>query len=113
MAAAGAYRDMVDIQQDSSADGAAQEDFTGAPLYKDVPCEIEATGGAEKIRGRQLEAGVDYVVRMHHLPDIEPKMRLMVTGGIYKDLALNIKSIAPRLFRGRALSMELDCSSKL
>lgn len=112
MAGAGRYRDLVDIQIDVSTNDSTQEDFSGV-LFADVPCQIEAVGGIEQIRGRQIEAGVEYVVEMHYLEGVEPTMRLLVKGGMYDGKSLNISHVLPKLFKGQAQKMELFCDSKV
>ena len=104
---AGMYRDLADIQKDVSSDGAAA-DFSGT-LMTNVPCKIEATGGNESYRGRQLEAHVDYVVEMQNIPGIKPDMRLNVIGGQYAGTILNISHVLPSVFRGRALTLDVYC----
>lgn len=73
------YRDLVDIQQDSSADGEA-ENFTGKPLLENVPCEIRTVSGDESFRGRQIEAHLTHVVEMHDYPGVVSTMRLVDRG---------------------------------
>lgn len=105
----GQLRDIVDIQQDTSADGASAEDFSGDPLFADVPCKITLIGGDESYRGRQLEAHVSAVVEMHDLPGIKPTMRLDVTGGFCDGRVFNIQSVRPKDYDGRVPMLELYC----
>lgn len=109
----GRYRDLVNVQRDGGTDDNPQPSFTTI-VYRDVPCEISAVGGGEKIRGRQIEAGVDYVVEMHQLEDLtSPEYRLYVTGGPYLGRILNIVRILPTTFRGRASKVLIDCKEKV
>lgn len=106
----GTFRDRGIIRPDTRATNDPQPSYTTA-LYSDVPCEIAAVGGVETFRGRQLEAGVDYVVTCHYLPNVEPTMQFEVTGGIFDGRLLNIARILPQVNRGRATLMDLYCSS--
>lgn len=106
----GRFRDMVNVQQDSSAAGNPVEDFSGTALYESVPCDIRVISGDETYRGRQLEAHISAVVEMQYLENITPKMRLSVTGGIMNGRTLNIVEVRPvDLDRGRAPKLELYC----
>lgn len=110
MAGFGAYRDMVDVQQDSSSDGTATPDYSGTPLYQDVPCNVHVISGDETYRGRQLEAHINAVVEMHLLPNITPSMRLSVVAGHMNGRTLNVAYVRPvDMERGRIPKLELYC----
>lgn len=103
------YRDIVDILPDSSTGDAPQPSYT-TTLYRDVPCEIRAVGGGERYRGRQIEAGIDYVVEMHALDQFtNPRAILYVKGGPFVGRTLNVTRILPSVFDGRAPKMVIDC----
>lgn len=87
-----AYRDLVDIQRDVSADGNPIPDHS-ANLYRMVPCQITTTAGDETFRGRQLEARTSHVVECHYLPNITPAMRCVVRGGLHTGRNLNITAV--------------------
>ena len=106
---AGALKDRCDIQQDGSADDNPHADWTGTPLVRNWPCDIQAVGGDESYRGRQLEAKVDYVVECRMVDAVTSQMRLSVTGGIHKGKTLNIDHI--RDFNDRkGRRLELYCT---
>lgn len=103
---AGTLKDRCDIQQDSSTDDNPAQVWTGTPLVRNWPCAIQAVGGDESYRGRQLEAKVDYMVECRMVDSITSRMRLSVTGGVHKGKTLNIDHI--REFndrKGRRLEM--------
>lgn len=104
----GKYRDLVDVQRNVAPVGTPTPDYSES-VYSKVPCEIESIGGNESYRGRQLEAHVDYVVKMHNLDGIQPDMRLKVTGGTFKGSELNIGNVRPANYRGKSLELELFC----
>lgn len=107
------YRDMVDVQRDTGPDDNPQPSFT-TTVYRDVPCEIRPVAGGERIRGRQIEGAVEYVVEMHQLDDLtSPEYRLSVTGGFHRGKVLNIKRILPTVFNGRAIKLVIDCTERL
>lgn len=103
------FRDLVNVQQDSSAAGNPVPDYSGSALYSDVACDITTVAGDETYRGRQLEAHVSHVVLMQYMPSVTPKMRLLVTGGILSGSVLNIVSVRPKDYDGRAPKLELYC----
>lgn len=106
----GRFRDMADIQQDSSTDDNPAEDFTGAPLYEGVPCDITAVSGGESFRGRAIEEDIDYIVELHALPNVVSKMSLNITGGIHAGKVLNINATKYMdATDGRLPKLELDC----
>lgn len=109
----GHFRDMVDIQQDSSTDDNPAEDFSEAALYSSVPCDITAVSGGEKFRGRSIEEDINYIVEMHNLPNVVTRMRLNVTGGIHVGKVLNIHATKYMdSTDGRLQRLELDCINK-
>ena len=105
------FRDMVDIQQDSSAEGNPEEGFTGSPFLARVPCEIRTISGDETFRGRQLTAGNSHVVHMHYYPGIKTRMRLLCRGRLDGRI-LNITDVRELDMdeRGRRKLLELYCS---
>ena len=105
------FRDMVDIQQDQSADGSPQEDFSGTPFLARVPCEIKTISGDETFRGRQLTANTNHVVTMPHYPGIRTRMRLLCRGRLDGRI-LNITDVRELDLdeRGRRRLVELYCS---
>lgn len=106
----GRFRDVVDIQQDGSAEGSPTPSYSGAPLYESVPCKIKPISGDESYRGRQLEAHLSAVVEMQYLEGVLPTMRLYVRAGIMAGRTLNIVHVRPLdLDRGRAPKLELYC----
>ena len=106
------YRDTVTIEQDSSANGTAEPDYTGAPLMSAVPCEIRTIGGDTSYRGRMLEARTTHVVECQWIDGVTPTMRLNVTGGIHAGHVLNISSTRIIEGRGRARKLELYCEER-
>lgn len=84
-----AYRDLIDIQRDVSADGNPIPDHSST-IYRSVPCQITTTAGDETFRGRQLEARTSHVIECCWLPDITPAMRCVVRGGLHAGKNLNI-----------------------
>ena len=107
-----AYRDTVTIQQDSSAGGTAEPDYSGAALIDGVPCKITTIGGDTTYRGRMLEARTSHVVEMQYYAGITPTMRLYVTGGIHVGSYLNITSVRVVDRSGKARKLELYCDEK-
>lgn len=106
----GLMRDMVDIEKDVSADGTPIPDYSGADLWKSVPCDIVPTGGDETYKGRQLEARTAYVVTLQYIDGVLPNMRLRVTGGLYAGRLLNIANVRPiDVARGQTRKLELYC----
>lgn len=102
----GTLKDRVNIQRDTSTDDTPQQVWTGTPLVTNYPCSIQAVGGDESYRGRQLEGHVDYVVEGRFTDGVTCKMRLYVTSGFHKAKTLNIDNV--REFRdqkGRRLEM--------
>jgi head-tail adaptor len=74
------YRDLVDIQQDSSAAGSPDPDYSGIPFMRSVPCSIMTKSGDETFRGRQLEAHLSHVIEMRMYPGVKAMMRLIDRG---------------------------------
>lgn len=104
-----AYRDMVDIQRDTSADGNPIPEHVTA-LYRAVPCQITTTAGDETFRGRQLEARTSHVIECHYLRGILPSMRAVVRGGLYEGRTLNITAVKPLdQTRGQVAKLWLYC----
>jgi len=88
----GQYRERVRIEQDNSAAGDPDPDYTGTPLAADVPCKIISVSGEETFRGRQLDPSVNYVVEMWQMDGVTPDMRVAVTsGGVYVGNTLDIR----------------------
>lgn len=106
----GAYRDAVDIQCDTRAVGSQVPNYSGAPLYRSVPCKIEWTSGNETYRGRKLESRTDCVVEMHQLDGIDTTMRLHVTSGQFAGKSLNISHVLPMVYRGFAQTIGIYCT---
>lgn len=105
-----AFRDIVNLRDDSATGDNPNPDYTGAAFAKGVPADIEAVGGGETIRGRQIEGNIKYVVTMRYRDDVTQTTRVEVAGGIYKDKILNVVKINPRRDRGRPPLLELDCT---
>jgi hypothetical protein len=107
-----AYRDTVTIQQDSSANGSAEPNYSGTAFMESVPCKIQTIGGDTSYRGRMLEARTSHVVELQHISGVTPTMRLYVTGGIHNGSYLNIGSIRVVEGHGRARKLELYCEAR-
>ena len=106
----GEYRDIVDIEQPSEADGDPIPAFSGQDKLPGVPCNIVMTGGSETFKGRGIEPTANHVVEMHYYPEITPRMRLVVKGGIFAGRTLNVAAVIPiDMDRGRARKLQLDC----
>lgn len=102
----GLLKDRVDIQQDSSTDDNPQQVWTGTAHVSNYPCHIQAIGGDESYRGRQLEGHVDYVVSGRYTAGVTSEMRLYVTSGFHSGKTLNIDNVREiKDQRGRRLEM--------
>lgn len=106
------FPDRADIQQDSSADGESDEDFSGEPFKKGVPGKVIDTGGDETFRGRQIEAHISHVYECRYFPGIKPTMRLKMTAGIYKDQILNIEFVKVIRDQGKMPKQWLYCKQE-
>ena len=103
---AGALKDRANIQQDTSTDDSPAQVWTGTPLVTNYPCHIQAVGGDESYRGRQLETHVDYVVEGSFTDGVTSKMRLYVTSGFHKAKTPNIDHVREiKDQKGRRLEM--------
>ncbi len=107
------FRDLIDIQQDSSDDGESLAEFDGTPLYRNVPCDITTVSGSETFRGRQIEAGLSHVVELQYMENILPTMRANVIGGTLSGRVLNITHVVPLDFNGRARKLQLFCREQV
>lgn len=103
------YRDMISITADAKAINVPDPDYSGDPLYDDVPCKISNVSGLETVRGRQLQAECTHLVELHYLPDIEPTMRISVTGGVFNGRTLGITAIREIDEDGKPQRLELSC----
>lgn len=83
----------VNILKDSSADGDEAPVYTGENFATSVPAEIESVSGQETYRGRQLEAGVNYVVRMRYLAGLLPTMRVVPADGPFNALTFDVRYV--------------------
>lgn len=107
------YRDMIDIYERSEADGEPIPTFTGAPIYRSVPCTINTTKGAEYFRGRQLEANTTHVVDARMLPNITASM-MGIARGRLEGRQLNFRAIIPvDQKHGRPQVMWIDCEEQV
>lgn len=107
----GEFRDLIEIQQDSSAAGSAQPDYSGAPKYRSVPCKITPIAGSETWRGRQLEAHRSHVIECQYLDGVGPTMRAKVLSGLFRGLYLNFSDVRPlEMQGGRARKLEMLCT---
>lgn len=107
------YRDTVTIQQDSSAGGTGEPDYSGAALMAGVPCKITSIGGDSTYRGRMLEGRQTHVVEMQYVAGVTDTMRLSVTGGIFVGRYLNISEVRIIEKNGRARKLELYCGERV
>ena len=105
-----AFRDVVNLRGDSSTKDKANPGYGGEPFAIGISADIEAVGGGEVIRGRQIEANIKYIVQLRHRTDVTHKTRVEVTGGQYAGSILNVARITPRRERGRPPLIELDCT---
>lgn len=55
------------------------EGMTWTTSLTALPVQVEATGGGERRQGIMIEAGIEYVVTMHHR-SIDPKGRFVLDG---------------------------------
>lgn len=108
IAKAGHLRELCDIWQEDGDTNTPQPTY-GTIFMRDVPCQISSVSGDESFRGRQLEAGVSYVVECHRLTGITPDMRLEVTGGAYSGRYLNIAHVRDMTAEGVPWRMQLYC----
>ena len=103
-------RAKIDILQDSSNDGDETPVFTSTAFATDIPAQIESVSGTETFRGRQLEAGVNYVVTIRYLAAIKPTMRVSVTAGTFTGLTFDIRYVKHQPYqRGRLPETWLMC----
>lgn len=103
-------RAKVNILQDSSNAGDDQPKFTGEAYATGLPAQIESVSGTESYRGRQLEAGVNYVVTLRYKAGIKPTMRVSVTTGTFKGLVFDIRYVKHQPYtRGRLPETWLFC----
>ena len=110
MRASSLARNRISILQDSSEEGDEAPLFTGTALATDLPCDIDSVSGQESYRGRQLEAGVNYVIRLRYKSGITPKMRVTVTAGIFDGLAMDIRYVQHSSYeRGKLPETWLMC----
>ena len=86
-------RTVIDILQDSSNDGDETPVFTGTAFASGLRVQIESVSGNESFRGRQLEAGINYVVMLRYLAAITPTMRVSVTQGVFTGLVMDIRYV--------------------
>lgn len=103
------YPDRVNIEQDSSSAGSQTTDYSGPEFKKGIPGRIITTSGDETFRGRQLEAHVSHVFECRWFNGVNPRMRLKVIGGIYKDRILNIVSVHPVQQPGKIPTQMIYC----
>jgi head-tail adaptor len=107
----GEFRDIIDIERDSSAAGAALPDYTGSPLLSDVPCKITSLSGSETWRGRQLEAHRSHVIELQYVAGVRATMRAKVRSGLFDGCILNIADVRPlEIVSGKARKLELYCT---
>ncbi len=109
-----AFRDRVKIVKDAAAAGAPQPDYTlpASLVAANVPATVRATGGGEKIRGRQIEATVGWIVElpMDHRHIYNASMRVVVTGGLHKTRVLEISKALPLQSTGQPPMWQLECN---
>lgn len=77
---AGTLRHYIDIQyENSSADGNGQliPSWTNITNGTNIPAEVLAVGGGERVRGQQIEAGVTTLVTMRYRSDVTALMRIV------------------------------------
>ena len=111
------FRDRVNITQDSAAASAPQPDYDSpaSVLLRNVPATVRPVGGGEKIRGRQIEATVGWVVEipLDRRFRLDASMRVVVTAGLHKDRVLEISKALPLHQTGVPPVWQLDCSEKV
>lgn len=92
-----AKRDRVTILADGSAKRSPQPDFTREVL-RSVPATVTANSrGTEKLRGFQMEADVQYVVKINYSRGVRilANMRVRVDGGLLSGQTLDIVRVQP------------------
>ena len=105
----GELKDRGHIQQDSSNDDNPTATWTGTPFFANWPCHVQAIGGDESYRGRQLEAHVDYVIKGRFIDGVQDEMRWYGVSGFHKGKTLNIDSVREIKDRG-GRRLELYCT---
>jgi SPP1 family predicted phage head-tail adaptor len=109
----GELRDRVTIQTNAAADDNPDESFTTTHKTR-WPCKIVPISGQESYRGKQIEAGIDYVVEGRYLAGVTPLMRVYVTGGFYKAKYFNIVRVHQIQYqRGSVAETTLFCSERI
>jgi len=75
---AGDLRERVTIErpQKSLKDSGQQKVVTWKYVAGPLPAKVIGVGGRENRRGEQIEASVDYIVRIRYLQGVTPKMRV-------------------------------------
>lgn len=107
------FPDRANIQQDSSADGNPKEDFSGENFKTRIPGRLISTSGDETFRGRQLEAHVAYVFECRYVAGVLPNMRLVMAGGLFDGLILNIAYVKVVREPGQIPMLWLYCREKV
>lgn len=102
------FRELVDIERDTSPDGATGPDYAST-RYRNVPCSIAIVSGDESFRGRQLEAHLSHVVELHWMPDIQADDRVKVKGGIFDGRKLNVVHVHDLSGDGVPHRLQLYC----
>lgn len=104
------YRERILLRGDSSAAGAAEPDYSGVATASKVPARIVSVRGDETFRGRQLEAGIEYVVELRPISSIDVRHRVEVESGAFAGRVLGIQyvNIVPAA-AGRPARLELYC----
>ena len=102
----GSLRQRVDIQKPTTPT-TGETTPTYGTLVNGVAAEVRETTGGEYIRGRQVEAGINAVLRMRYRSDITPDMRIkhgsryynIVSAidptGLRRELVINGKEVRP------------------
>jgi len=89
----------VDIEEPTTP-STGETNPTYSALVRRVPAEVLETGGGERVRGRQIEAGIDAVITIRYRSDVTPVMRLK-----YGSRYFNIVRAIDRTGRTRALEL--------
>jgi len=99
----GKLRHIVDIQQPArSADGFGEQVPSWSNFATGLYAQVEPLSGNERIQAQQINANVNYMVRIRYCPGVTPSMRV-----IYGSRTLQITNVQDVLERNR--EMELLC----
>lgn len=111
------FRDRVNVLKDAAVASAPQPDYDSAAAVhlRSVPANVRPVGGGEKIRGRQIEATVGWIVEIprDRRISIDASMRIVVTAGEYTGTVLEIDKPLPLHHMGEPPIWQIDCKERV